>query len=64
MTGDGVKLLESRLRCDKNIPDKYFLGGVLFVLCSRARWGDLSCMQAVEFDIIEVSSSPFGFRES
>eukprot|EP00435_Cladocopium_sp_Y103_P051818 s3100_g16.t1 len=59
-----VKLLEDKLRTATNLYDKYFIGCMLFALYSRARWGDMSSMQSLELDAIQVGDGPFGFIEA
>eukprot|EP00435_Cladocopium_sp_Y103_P044719 s1782_g12.t1 len=59
-----VKLLEDKLRTSTNLYDRYFIGCMLFALYSRARWGDMSSMQSLELDVIQVGDGPFGFIEA
>eukprot|EP00435_Cladocopium_sp_Y103_P048557 s482_g14.t1 len=37
---------------------------MLFCMYARARWGDMSSMQSLQFDVIATESGPFGFVEA
>eukprot|EP00435_Cladocopium_sp_Y103_P075650 s8_g61.t1 len=63
LTVSEVKMLEEKVRTSASMYDRYFIGCMLFALYSRARWGDMSSMQSLEFDVIQIGGEPHGFVE-
>ena len=64
LTVKEVEALEEVVTDGRNLLDRYFAGCLLYCLYSRARWSDIGNIDKIEWDVVEVHGTVFGFIES